>query len=86
MYLCHCHVVTHAAVTDAVDAGAASLARVCRSTGAGRDCGACVLSIKRVMHAHQQSVQAAVATCSKAVCGAQIGRDRPRVASHSSLG
>jgi bacterioferritin-associated ferredoxin len=68
MYLCHCHVVTHTAVTYAVDAGATSLAQVCRSTGAGRDCGGCVLSVKRAMRQHQQTRQAAVAMAGRR-CG-----------------
>jgi bacterioferritin-associated ferredoxin len=51
MILCHCHVVTDRAVTTAVLAGDRTLGRVCRSTGAGRDCGSCVFSVKQAMHA-----------------------------------
>ena len=32
--------------------GARSLAAVCRSTGAGQDCGACVFSLKRLVCGH----------------------------------
>ena len=52
MIVCHCHVVNDAAVTAAVDAGARTLSEVCRSTGAGRDCGACVFSVRRLVCEH----------------------------------
>jgi bacterioferritin-associated ferredoxin len=50
--VCHCHVVNDAAIRDAVDAGARSLSSVCRTTGAGRDCGACVFSVRRLVCEH----------------------------------
>ena len=34
---------------------------MCRSTGAGRDCGTCVLSVKHAMRAAQSTSAAAVA-------------------------
>ena len=39
------------AVQAALDAaaGATTLSRVCASTGAGRDCGACVFSVRRIL-------------------------------------
>jgi bacterioferritin-associated ferredoxin len=49
MILCHCHVVTDGAVATAVLGGARTLGSVCRSTGAGRDCGACVFSVKKAI-------------------------------------
>lgn len=52
MIVCHCRVVTDRAVTAAVHAGAGSLAGVCRSTGAGQDCGSCVFAVRRVMCEH----------------------------------
>ena len=52
MIVCHCHVVNDAAIRDAVDAGARSLGSVCRTTGAGRDCGACVFSVRRLVCEH----------------------------------
>jgi bacterioferritin-associated ferredoxin len=54
--VCQCHVVSDRAVADAVDAGARTLAGVCRSTGAGKDCGSCVFSLKRVLCEHQARV------------------------------
>jgi bacterioferritin-associated ferredoxin len=51
--VCQCHVVSDRAVADAVDAGARTLAGVCRSTGAGKDCGSCVFSLKRVLCEHR---------------------------------
>jgi bacterioferritin-associated ferredoxin len=50
--VCHCQVVTDRAVGDAVRDGARSLAGVCRVTGAGQDCGACVFSLKRLVCEH----------------------------------
>ena len=55
MIVCHCRVVSDREVMRAVDEGARSLADVCRDTGAGRDCGACVLSVKRLLCQHQPS-------------------------------
>ena len=52
MIVCHCHVVNDAAVAAAIDAGARTLSEVCRSTGAGRDCGACVFSVRRLVCEH----------------------------------
>jgi bacterioferritin-associated ferredoxin len=50
--VCHCRVVTDRAVSEAVRAGAGSLAGVCRSTGAGQDCGSCVFAVRRLMCEH----------------------------------
>ena len=52
MVVCHCHVVNDAAIAAAVDAGARTLAQVCRSTGAGSDCGSCVFSVRRLVCEH----------------------------------
>jgi bacterioferritin-associated ferredoxin len=54
--VCHCRVVTDRVVAAAVDEGARSLAQVCRSTGAGQDCGACVFSLKRLVCEHGQAL------------------------------
>ena len=55
MIVGHCRGVSDCQVMRAVDEGARSLAAVCRETGAGRDCGACVLSVKRLLCQHQPS-------------------------------
>ena len=55
MIVCHCHVVNDAAIADAVSGGARTLGDVCRSTGAGRDCGACVFSVRRLVCEHVAS-------------------------------
>ena len=52
MIVCQCHVVSDAAVKAAVDTGAQTLSAVCRTTGAGRDCGACVFSVRRLVCEH----------------------------------
>jgi len=58
--VCHCRVVTDRAVVDAVRVGARSVAGVCRSTGAGQDCGACVFSLKRLVCEHGAPVPSEV--------------------------
>ena len=55
MIVCHCGVVSDREIRQSIDAGAGSLAGICRATGAGRDCGSCVLSLKRLLCQHQQS-------------------------------
>ena len=56
MIVCHCRVVSDRAVVGAVQQGARSVAAVCRSTGAGQDCGACVFSLKRLVCEHGTSL------------------------------
>ena len=53
MIVCHCKVVTDRAVHESIDAGAGTLNQVCRSTGAGQDCGGCIFSLKRVLVEHE---------------------------------
>jgi bacterioferritin-associated ferredoxin len=52
MIVCHCRVVSDRTVAAAVLEGARSVSSVCRTTGAGRDCGACVFSLKRLVCEH----------------------------------
>lgn len=53
MIVCHCEVVTDRDVTRAIDDGAHSTAQVCGATGAGRACGACVFTVKRILCQHE---------------------------------
>jgi bacterioferritin-associated ferredoxin len=50
--VCHCGVVTDRQVSAALDAGARTVGSVCRATGAGKDCGGCVFSVKRMVCEH----------------------------------
>ena len=59
MIVCHCHVVNDRAVRAVVESGARTLSEVCRATGAGRDCGACIFSVKRVTCEHVQRMDVA---------------------------
>ena len=52
MIVCHCEVVNDQQVRTVLDAGATTVAQVCRATGAGRQCGNCLFSIKRVVCQH----------------------------------
>jgi bacterioferritin-associated ferredoxin len=60
--VCHCNVVNDRLVTEAIDAGARTLAGVCAATGAGRDCGSCVFSVKRLLCEHEQVAASRVPT------------------------
>ena len=60
MIVCHCRVVSDRAVADAVREGAGSLGAVCRSTGAGQDCGGCVFSLKRLVCEHGTALMPAL--------------------------
>ncbi len=57
MIVCHCRVVNDDAVARAVGQGAQTVAQVCRLTGAGQDCGACVFSLKRLVCNHVESAE-----------------------------
>ena len=62
MIVCHCRVVSDRTVAEAVRAGARSVSGVCRSTGAGQDCGSCVFSLKRLVCEHGNALAAASAS------------------------
>lgn len=49
MIVCHCKVVSDRLVAESIGGGAYTLGQVCRTTGAGQDCGACVFSLKRLL-------------------------------------
>ena len=53
MIFCHCAVVGDREVSEAIDAGANTVASVCKATGAGQQCGTCIFSVRRVLCDHQ---------------------------------
>ena len=53
MIFCHCAVVGDREVARAIDAGADTVAAVCKATGAGQQCGSCIFSVRRVLCDHQ---------------------------------
>ena len=55
MIFCHCAVVSDRDVAAAVEAGARTVAQVCKATGAGQQCGTCVFAVRRVVCEHQGS-------------------------------
>ena len=57
MIFCHCAVVGDREVAAAVDAGADTVASVCKATGAGQQCGTCIFSVRRVLCDHQARKQ-----------------------------
>jgi bacterioferritin-associated ferredoxin len=50
---CHCAVVGDREVARAVESGADTVAAVCKTTGAGQQCGSCIFSVRRVVCDHQ---------------------------------
>ena len=52
MIVCHCKVVTDRDVHAALADGARSVGAVCRSTGAARDCGSCIFTVKALVCDH----------------------------------
>jgi bacterioferritin-associated ferredoxin len=58
--VCHCAVVNDDAVGRAIDNGARSVAQVCGATGAGRNCGSCIFTLKRLLCQHEGSGVASV--------------------------
>ena len=60
MIVCQCQVVSDRAVEAAVADGARTVAAVCRSTGAGQECGSCIFTVKALVCEHQRLQQAAL--------------------------
>ncbi len=60
MIVCQCRVVADRDVRAAVDLGAATVAQVCRATGAGTDCGGCVFTVRRVLCEHVENAHASL--------------------------
>jgi bacterioferritin-associated ferredoxin len=58
--VCHCAVVTDRDVARAIDGGAQTIAQVCAATGAGRDCGGCVFTLKRLLCQHEPTTGAPI--------------------------
>ena len=57
MILCHCVVVNDQAVGLAMNNGAGTVAQLCAATGAGRVCGSCVVTVKRLLSQRQESTR-----------------------------
>lgn len=57
MIVCHCRVVNDDAVGRAIDQGARTVSQICGATGAGRDCGSCVFTLKRLLCKHGGQVE-----------------------------
>ena len=58
MIVCQCRVVTDRAIEAALTQGNRTVAAVCRSTGAARDCGTCIFTVKALVCQHHQEQQA----------------------------
>lgn len=53
MIVCHCEVVNDQQISHAINQGARTVAQVCGSTGAGKNCGSCIFTVKRLLCEHQ---------------------------------
>jgi bacterioferritin-associated ferredoxin len=62
--ICHCAVVGDRQVAEAVRQGVTTTAQLCRTTGAGQDCGSCVFAVRRALCDHRAAAteQAVVQT------------------------
>ncbi len=54
MIMFDCVVVNDQAISLAMDNGATTVAQVCAATGAGRVCGSCVFTVKRLLSQRQE--------------------------------
>ena len=68
MIVCHCQVVSDRTVAASMTDGARTLAEVCRATGAGQTCGACVFSLKRLVCQHDPSTTPSAPEVHRAAC------------------
>lgn len=50
--VCHCKVVSDRQVKSAIADGAKSLSAVCMATGAARECGGCIFTLKAMVCEH----------------------------------
>lgn len=55
--VCQCKVVSDRQIDEAISAGARSVSAVCRATGAARDCGTCIFTVKAMVCEHQSEEQ-----------------------------
>jgi bacterioferritin-associated ferredoxin len=56
--VCQCRAVSDRAVEAAVADGARTLSAVCRTTGAGQDCGSCIFTVKAQVCHHRATESA----------------------------
>lgn len=52
MVVCHCERISHRRIAKAVRSGCSTVRTVCEETGAGRGCGGCVSSVRKLIEEH----------------------------------
>ena len=57
MIVCQCQVVNDRQIDEAISAGARSVSAVCRATGAARECGTCIFTVKAMVCKHHSDEQ-----------------------------
>lgn len=58
MIVCQCSVVSDRDVHAALGDGARTVAAVCKATGAAKDCGSCVFTVKALVCEHHARAEA----------------------------
>jgi len=61
MIVCQCGVVSDRSVDAALTEGARTVSAVCRSTGAGQDCGSCIFAVRALVCRHRDREAARLA-------------------------
>ena len=62
MIVCHCALVSHHDLLDAIEAGATSLDELARQCGASQYCGGCLPAVERILKSPTHSPVRAVVT------------------------
>ena len=52
MIVCHCERVSERAIAKAIASGSSTVGAISQATRAGRGCGCCVTSLKRLIEQH----------------------------------
>ena len=61
MIVCHCALVSHHDLLDAIEAGATSVDELALHCGASKYCGGCLPAVERILKSPTQSPMRAVA-------------------------
>ena len=58
MIVCHCHAVNDGAIRQLINDDLNSVAQIGALCGAGRDCGGCVGTIRKILSSHSTAAVA----------------------------
>ena len=80
MIVCSCRLVSDRLIRQRIDAGASTVDEVLRQTGAGSDCGACLLDIRRMLRGERPGPLVSTPSCEESVEGVSCAAPKHRVA------